>query len=73
MSKEEEDNVLPLYGVIDRYMAAFLTDISLNYLVPAIKPSHTGTAMVMAALYRNLPHIIIIEMYYHTVGTVITQ
>lgn len=67
----ERDNILRLYGVIVRYMAAFLPAIPLNHLVLVIKYSHTRTVIAMAALYRALTNIIIIEMYNCTVGTVI--
>lgn len=35
--ERERDNILPLYGVIGRYMAASLPAIPLDHLVLAIK------------------------------------
>lgn len=70
-NKRGSDSILPLYGVIGRYKAASLPDIPLNHLVLPIKWRRAGTVMVMAALYRDHTHIIIIENVQ--LGTAITQ
>ncbi|CAJ1087080.1 Hypothetical predicted protein, partial [Xyrichtys novacula] len=69
INKHEGDNILPLYGVIGKYMAAFLPAIPLNHLDHTIKWSHSGTVIVMAVLYRDSTHIIIIAMDKCTIAT----